>query len=116
MSPVRYELSSFIPEDGILHSHNCKITRRTAFFNPMFSSCLEFRTMDEVHINPVILSGRRNKWTDSLLTDLPARQELWVVTGVETRLGAARRPGEMFAGAGNRTTLVHPIFKIIGMP
>jgi hypothetical protein len=38
--PARYEMGSFMPEDGILHSH-----WRENLEYYIFSSCLEFRTM-----------------------------------------------------------------------
>jgi hypothetical protein len=31
VSPVRYELGSYIPEDGILHSHRVKTSNLTWF-------------------------------------------------------------------------------------
>jgi hypothetical protein len=54
VSPERYELGFYIPEDGILHSHRRHESLKAYF---VFPSCLEFQTMEK-SINPVILKTR----------------------------------------------------------
>jgi hypothetical protein len=38
VSPVKYELGSYIPEDDILHSH-CRENLRSYLLSPHFTSC-----------------------------------------------------------------------------
>jgi hypothetical protein len=56
VSPVKYELGSYIPEDGILQSHRWKQTALEACFR---SCSLQSRESHSYHQRDVVLAGGR---------------------------------------------------------